>query len=192
MPADTPRYYWKRSICAVHGSLAAGNGHLSISSSRSACDPVPHTTQLVNMTPEIIVQLYVVFEDDMPGDLRHLKNVVDHWKAKWEMVNVAERSNMFDDTIQEINPDMCPNMSTAVAILLVMSVSSVSAEQPFSAMRRLKNYLRSTMTNERLSGLALMHVHKNKQLNVERIIHQFSRQKNRRLALIFRPNEGEG
>ncbi|KAI0224420.1 hypothetical protein LSAT2_024584, partial [Lamellibrachia satsuma] len=69
-------------------------------------------------------------------------------------------------------------------ILLVMSVSSVLAEQPFSAMRRLKNYLRSTMTSERLSGLALMHVHKNKQLNVERIIHQFSRQKNRRLALI--------
>ena len=40
------------------------------------------------------------------------------------------------------------------------------------------------MTNERMSGLALMHVHK---LDAERIIHQFSRQKNRRLALLFSP-----
>ena len=52
-------------------------------------------------------------------------------------------------------------------------------------MPHLKNYLRSTMTTERMSGLALMHVHKDTELDAERIIHQFSRQKNRRLALLF-------
>ena len=43
------------------------------------------------------------------------------------------------------------------------------------------------MTTERLSGLALMHVHKNKPLDAARIVQQFSQQKNRRLALVFRP-----
>ena len=55
--------------------------------------------------------------------------------------------------------------------------------------RRLKNYLRST-TTERMSGLALMHVHKDTELDAERIIHQFSHHKNRRISLLFSPGEG--
>ena len=37
---------------------------------------------------------------------------------------------------QEINPDLYPNMYIAVVILLVMSVSTATAVQSFSAMRR--------------------------------------------------------
>ena len=70
-------------------------------------------------------------------------------------------------------------MYTAVIVLVVMSVS---ANRPYSAMLHLKNYLRSTKTTERMLGLALMHVHKDTELDAERIIHQFSRQKSRRLA----------
>ena len=44
-----------------------------------------------------------------------------------------------------------------------------------------------TVTYEHLSGLALTHVHKDKTLDEERIIYQFSR-----LALILRPNEVAG
>ena len=36
------------------------------------------------------------------------------------MVSVAERPNTFDDTIQEINLVLYPNMYTAVVILLVI------------------------------------------------------------------------
>ena len=45
----------------------------------------------------------------------------------------------------------------------------------------------ATVINERLLGLALAHIHKDKTLDAERIIHQFSQ-----LALTFRPKEGEG
>ena len=78
-------------------------------------------------------------------------------------------------------------MYIAVILLMVMSVSTAMADRPYSAMLHLKNYLRSTMTTERMLGLALMHVHKDTEMDAEPIIHQFSRQKNRRLALIFRP-----
>ena len=80
------------------------------------------------------------------------------------MMNVAERPNPLDDTIQEINPVLYSNIYTAVVILLVKSVSTVPAERSFSVMRRHD-------------------VHKNKKLDAERIIHQFSR-----LALTFHPN----
>ena len=53
------------------------------------------------------------------------------WKARWEMVNVAERPNTIDDDmIQEINPVLYLNMYTTVVILLVMSVSTAAADWP--------------------------------------------------------------
>jgi len=39
-------------------------------------------------------------------------------------------------------------------------LSSATAERSFSAMRRLKTYLRSTMSTERLNSVMTVHVHK--------------------------------
>ena len=74
--------------------------------------------------------------------------------------------NQTHSTIPEINPDLYPNMYTAV--ITVMSVLTAMADRPYSAMQRLNNYLRSTMTTERMSGQALIHVHKNIELDAER------------------------
>ena len=48
----------------------------------------------------------------------------------------GECHNTLDDMIQEINPVMCPNMHTTVMLLLVMSVSTATAERSFSIKRR--------------------------------------------------------
>jgi hypothetical protein len=42
--------------------------------------------------------------------------------------------------------------------LLNMAVASATAEMSFSVLRRLKTYVRSTMKNDRLSSLGLMHI----------------------------------
>ena len=88
-------------------------------------------------------------------------------------MNVADT---LDNMVQDINPDLNLNMYTAVIILMVMSVSTVTTERSFSAMRRLVNYLRSTMTTVGMSGLA-WHIHKDIEFDAEGIICQFSRQK---------------
>ena len=45
-------------------------------------------------------------------------------------------------------------------LILVMPATNASSERTFSAMRRVKSYLRSTMTQERLNHLMILHVHK--------------------------------
>ena len=45
-------------------------------------------------------------------------------------------------------------------LILVMPSTNASSERTFSAMRRVKSYLRSTMTQERLNHLMILHVHK--------------------------------
>ena len=50
--------------------------------------------------------------------------------------------------------DCFPNATIAYRILLTIPVTVASAEGSFSKLKLLKSYLRSTMTQERLSGLA--------------------------------------
>jgi hypothetical protein len=50
-----------------------------------------------------------------------------------------------------------------------------TSEISFSAMRRVKSYLRSTMGNERLPNLLLMHIHKHVQVDLDMIIDNFSK-----------------
>jgi hypothetical protein len=47
-------------------------------------------------------------------------------------------------------------------ILLVVPASSATAERSFSALRRLKTYLRATMKQERLNHLTVLHVHQDR------------------------------
>ena len=188
VPADTPSQYWKRAMYLpfMDHLLQELDTRLLVAQDRYVAQYII-PSQLTKLTPQRITQLYESFKDDMPGDQGQVESEVARWKARWQTVNVEEKPNTLDDSIQEINPDLYPNLYAAVVILMVMPVSTATAERSFSAMRRLKNYLRSTMTTERLSGLALMHVHKNKPLDAARIVQQFSQQKNRRLALVFRP-----
>lgn len=44
-------------------------------------------------------------------------------------------------------------------LISVVPASAASAERSFSALRRLKTYLRSTMTQKRMTHLLLLHVH---------------------------------
>ena len=63
-----------------------------------------------------------------------------------DMIGIMNVADTLDNMVQDINPDLNPSMYTAVVILMVMSVSTFTTERSFSAMRRLMNYLRSTMT----------------------------------------------
>ena len=51
-------------------------------------------------------------------------------------------------------------VSQLVRLLLVMPATNAGSERSFSAVRRIKTYLRSTMTQQRLNHLMLLHVHK--------------------------------
>ena len=51
-------------------------------------------------------------------------------------------------------------MDTILCVLLNMPVASVTVEMSFSVLRRLKTCDSSTMKNDRLSALGLMHIHR--------------------------------
>ncbi|KAK0150020.1 Zinc finger MYM-type protein 1 [Merluccius polli] len=60
-------------------------------------------------------------------------------------------------------------------ILLVVPASSATAERSFSALRRLKNWLRTSMSQQRLNHMSVCHVHKERmdKLNMHHICQQW-------------------
>ena len=54
--------------------------------------------------------------------------------------------------------DCFPNTTIAYRILLTIPVTVASAERSFSKLKLIKTYLRSTMSQERLNGLAMISI----------------------------------
>ena len=66
-----------------------------------------------------------------------------------------------DDIFEFVRAADCYlNVSIAYRILLTVPVTVASAERSFSKLKLLKNYLRSTMSQERLNGLAMCCIEK--------------------------------
>ena len=64
---------------------------------------------------------------------------------------------------------MFPNIHILLHLVCTLSVTSIECERSTSVLRRLKTYLRSTMGQERMTGLALMHIKYGMELNLDDI-----------------------
>lgn len=82
--------------------------------------------------------------------------------------------------------DFFPNISIVLRILLTMPVSVATAERSFSKLKIIKNYLRSTMGQTRLSNLAIISIESDilKELDVDDLIKQFAKLKARKIQFM--------
>ncbi|KAL6509341.1 hypothetical protein OROGR_022651 [Orobanche gracilis] len=78
--------------------------------------------------------------------------------------------------------DMFPNILVAYRVLLTIHITVASAERSFSKLKLIKSYLLTSMSQDRLNGLALLSTEKNmlKNINVENIIDDFASKNARR------------
>ena len=80
-----------------------------------------------------------------------------------------------------------PDLTRYAALALTMPVSSAGAERSFSAMKRVKSYLRSTMADTRLSNLCLISIERSLSSELLKdptsVIDEFVKHGNRRLSL---------
>ncbi|XP_065658618.1 zinc finger MYM-type protein 1-like [Hydra vulgaris] len=81
------------------------------------------------------------------------------------------------------NNNFTPNISIALRILLTQPVSVASAERSFSKLKLIKDYLRSIMSQNRLTGLSLISIESDmaKKLDFTELMKAFASEKSRRV-----------
>ena len=83
--------------------------------------------------------------------------------------------------LNETSPELFPNIFIFYLLnILALQVVRQSAVFPHCVV--LKTYLRSTMRQDRLTGLALMHVHQDIPINISDIVEEISQKNPRRMS----------
>ena len=81
---------------------------------------------------------------------------------------IAEKLNTPEKALKSMEKDLYPN--THVLLLLAATISVTS----FSMLRLIRTPLRSTMTQERLNGLAMMQYNHQIPLEADEVIEEFA------------------
>lgn len=125
------------------------------------------------------------YSQDIPN-IAGLSVELDLWQRLWneKKEKAEEIPEKISSTIKIVDPVAFPNIFTILQIVATIPVTSCSCERSISSLRNLKNYLRSTMGEERLNGLALMHTHREMELNLEEIIDLFATRHPRRMKMV--------
>ena len=116
-----------------------------------------------------VVKLY---EGDFDTDLlaSQLKTFGVDWRASCSSSCV---SPTFADILSyavALSPAqkvLLAEVCTLMKLILVMPATNAASERSFSAMRRVKSYLKTTMTQGRLNHLMLLHVHNDRTTSLE-------------------------
>lgn len=72
---------------------------------------------------------------------------------------------------------------TVCRLFLTLPITVATAERSFSKLKLIKNYLRSAMGQERLSGISILNIEQERKdlINIKELVHEFSRKKARRV-----------
>src|SRR5690606_3287598 len=103
----------------------------------------------------------------------------------WSRIIAVSEELSAQALFSKCDQEVFPVVHRMLRILLALPVSVATAERSFSALRRLKTWLRNRMVEERLVGLALLHVHRDILIDVEELIDQFAFKKSRRLEFVL-------
>ena len=148
---------------------------------------LPELVAVGDRNPDIEAALEF-YENDLPSP-----HVVDvellRWKRKWCSTEDADLPTSAVQTLAACDREFFPNIHTLIRILCTLPITSAECERSFSTLRRLKTYLRSTMSSERESGLALMNINYHRDINIEEVINTFAQRQPRRLLFAYRKGQ---
>uniref|UniRef100_A0A673B110 HAT C-terminal dimerisation domain-containing protein n=1 Tax=Sphaeramia orbicularis TaxID=375764 RepID=A0A673B110_9TELE len=135
-----------------------------------------------------------VIEDKLQVNCTTLEKTLHDTEAEDLVLEVRSAIHTFPDHVFTCPQDMLnyiyseglldlySNLSIALCLLLTLPVIVASGQRSFSALKHIKSYLRSSMSQERLRGLALISTERNvrKSLNMEDVVTAFVRAKVRK------------
>lgn len=133
-----------------------------------------------NQYSELFGESIFSIEQKLKGELNLFENKL---KSDTDLTTITSAITFLD----KLDCDYFPVFSLFIKILITLPISIATAERSFSSLRLLKTWLRSRMSEEMLTALDLLYIHKNIDIhnNIENIINRFANDKNRKFDFIL-------
>ena len=145
----------------------------------------------LSMTEEELIEKSIfladIYTEDINGDdlgieMVDLKKLIHPGNFGENQLNPFELLNKI---LTYALDNIVPNLSVSLRIFLTIPATAASAERSFSKLKLIKNYLRSTMTQDRLIGLARLSIESElaREIDFRDVIKAFARKKARKALL---------
>ena len=134
-----------------------------------------------------IATIRKVFESVLP-QLSDFEREIAVWKthvSELELDDDKKKSLQSICSIAMEHSTFYPNIHTVLSLLLTLPVGSCSCERSFSALKRLKTWCRSSMTNSRLDMLAMGYINRERTQSAEDVLRTWDLSGDRRIGLAF-------
>lgn len=156
---------------------------------------VVHSENLAKLKDDQTMMTYInrfttafddVEEQEMLPEVKRLR-----WHLKASSIGTDVAASLTSLKMLQFNIEMdiresLPNITEALKLFLTICVSVASCERSFSKLKLIKTYLRSTMSQSRLTSLALLSIENDtaKRVNFDEAIKQFSEVKAKKNILM--------
>lgn len=189
-PAPTPEAYYRINL------TTAFLDHCSQHIDRRFQDEVYSCYKGLYITPSVMLDNAASWKANVRefcgyyrGDLPNVGGLdaeLIMWERLWrdqQLIRGVVIPDRVSQALAVIDKQAFCNVFTILQLLATVPISSASCERSISTLRYLKTYLRNTMTQDRLNGLALMYVHKDKHINLDQVIDLFAQMHPRRMRM---------
>ena len=188
-PAINPEDYYKFNLTRVFldHSLQQINSRFQ--------DDVLVCYKGLSIIPTVLLENNLVWKKNVQEFVDHYRQDIPNiagldaelilWERMWkeQSTNGLEVPDRITTTLEVIDKQASVNTYTILQLLATIPISAASCERSISTLRYLKNYLRSTMGQVRLNGLALMYSHRDINLDLEKIVDLFANLHPRRMRM---------
>jgi len=108
---------------------------------------------------------------------------IRRWRMRYQQKKPTDRPESCATAIKEIDDRDFPNLAVLLKIACTLPVTSCECERSASVLRRLHSWCRTSMGQDRLASLALMHVHYDETVDLNQVVDIFARKHQRRMQL---------
>lgn len=126
----------------------------------------------------------LLYTTDLPGTFNELEGELKTWKAIWKEKPVDELPSTALETIFLPLMNYYQNIRRLLMLFTTILVTTCTSERSFSSLKRIKTYLRSTMGENRLNGLAFLNIHPEIIIKPEEVVDTYANKHPRRLQLL--------
>ena len=120
------------------------------------------------LTPSVLCSVKFKENVDISSILEEYEDLIDIdvvdqelllWQRKWLAVAFKDRPDTLAKAIKKCDEERFPNLFVLLKITCTFPITLAECERSFSAMGRLRTWLRKSMKMERLGSVAIINIH---------------------------------